>query len=307
MKKRLIVGLLISLLIVSVVLMSGCGTRKVIYNGNGHTGGSVPVDTTAYRAGQTVTVLDNTGGLVKSGQVFEGWNTQPDGGGTTYTAGQTFAMGTSDVILYAKWAYRVAYIYNSSDAGDVTAAAAFETLLDPVYPMDQIAVSSIVSTDFTQYALIVIGHNALSFSTDQTNAIQNSGLPVIGINRGGLSYFGKIGLNMKSENVASGSYTGLVVANEALSIWNSPNDLNVSSEQTVTIFNTTSQANVLYIGYLPASVLTIAYHVSQYPTSYATIAKEGSNLYWAFNGDASSFNETGNKLFLNAINYMING
>ena len=39
---------------------------KVIYNGNGNTTGSVPVDGNTYNAGDTVTVLGNTGGLGKS-------------------------------------------------------------------------------------------------------------------------------------------------------------------------------------------------------------------------------------------------
>lgn len=33
---------------------------KVTYNGNGNTGGSVPVDSTVYDKGETVTVLGNT-------------------------------------------------------------------------------------------------------------------------------------------------------------------------------------------------------------------------------------------------------
>ena len=37
----------------------------VTYFGNGNTGGTVPVDSTVYSSGNTVTVLDNTGSLVK--------------------------------------------------------------------------------------------------------------------------------------------------------------------------------------------------------------------------------------------------
>lgn len=78
-------------------------TLTVTYNGTGSTGGSVPVDSTHYQQGQTVTVLCNTGNLVDTGYSFEGWNTQPNGSGTTYTQGQTFTMGSANVTLYAMW------------------------------------------------------------------------------------------------------------------------------------------------------------------------------------------------------------
>ncbi len=61
------------------------------------------MDTTQYEAGQTVTVLGNSGNLVRAGYSFDGWNTQADGGGTTYQQGVEVTMGTADVALYAKW------------------------------------------------------------------------------------------------------------------------------------------------------------------------------------------------------------
>ena len=75
----------------------------VTYNGNGNTGGSVPTDSTTYKENDTVTVLGNTGSLVKTGWTFIGWNTQADGNGTPRSVDSTFNMGTSNVTLYAKW------------------------------------------------------------------------------------------------------------------------------------------------------------------------------------------------------------
>ena len=98
-------------------------TFTVTYNGNSNTGGSVPVDSTNYVQGQTVTVLGNTGNIVKTGYTFSGWNTQANGSGTTYTQAQTFAMGTANVTLYAKWTanptYTVTYNGNSNTGGSV--------------------------------------------------------------------------------------------------------------------------------------------------------------------------------------------
>ncbi|MBF0442172.1 MAG: InlB B-repeat-containing protein [Oligoflexales bacterium] len=76
----------------------------ITYDGNGHTGGTVPTDGAAYTVGQSITVLGNSGSLVKTGYVFGGWNTAAiAGSGTTYSPGQSFAMGTANVTLYAVW------------------------------------------------------------------------------------------------------------------------------------------------------------------------------------------------------------
>ena len=99
---------------------AGPATYTVTYNGNGSTGGSVPVDPATYQQGQTVTVLGNTGNLVKTGDSFSGWNTAAGGTGTAYTAGQTFTMGTANVTLFAQWPVTTnlgyAYVVNQYDA-----------------------------------------------------------------------------------------------------------------------------------------------------------------------------------------------
>lgn len=81
------------------------GTYRVTYFGNGNTGGIVPTDGNVYESGDTVTVMGNTGSLVKTGCNFAGWNTAADGSGANYIGGDTFSMGTSNVVLYAKWTY----------------------------------------------------------------------------------------------------------------------------------------------------------------------------------------------------------
>jgi hypothetical protein len=85
----------------------------VIYHANGATSGAVPVDATQYLPGATVTVPGNTGNLQRPGYGFAGWNTTAGGGGTTYTAGQTFGMGAADVHLYAQWLTNI-YVDGSS-------------------------------------------------------------------------------------------------------------------------------------------------------------------------------------------------
>jgi uncharacterized repeat protein (TIGR02543 family) len=78
-------------------------TYTVSYNGNGNHGGQPPVDPGSYETGAAVILLDNSGGLSKSGYTFSGWNTEPDGNGTTYSPGSELTMGTANIVLYALW------------------------------------------------------------------------------------------------------------------------------------------------------------------------------------------------------------
>ncbi|QJD85665.1 S-layer homology domain-containing protein [Cohnella herbarum] len=97
--------------------------KFVTYDGNGNTGGNVPTDGKSYSQGETVNVYGNTDALVKTRYTFAGWNTQADGTGTDYASGLSFRMGSSDVILYAKWEsnpkYTVTYNGNGSTGGSV--------------------------------------------------------------------------------------------------------------------------------------------------------------------------------------------
>lgn len=78
-------------------------TYTVTYNGNGNDDGSVPTDASSpYDAGATVTVLGNTGNLVKSGYLFAGWNTADNGSGEAYSAGETFDI-SANTTLCAQW------------------------------------------------------------------------------------------------------------------------------------------------------------------------------------------------------------
>jgi hypothetical protein len=79
----------------------------VTYNGNGNTGGTLPVDSNIYDPGAKVPVLANTGGLTLEGCTFAGWNTMADGRGKGYDplnrTPKFLIAGDKDVTLYAVW------------------------------------------------------------------------------------------------------------------------------------------------------------------------------------------------------------
>ena len=96
---------------------------NVIYDGNGNTSGSVPVDSILYNVGSLVIVRANTNGLVKDGFTFAGWNTMQDGSGKTLYANDKLSMDSSNMTLYAYWTqketFSVTYDPNGSTDGIV--------------------------------------------------------------------------------------------------------------------------------------------------------------------------------------------
>ena len=84
----------------------------IIYSGNGGTG-SMANQTIPYG---TPTPL-NTNTFTKNDAVFNGWNTAPDGTGTSYSDGQT-VTDIGNIVLYAQWqepTYKVTFNYGSEN------------------------------------------------------------------------------------------------------------------------------------------------------------------------------------------------
>ena len=76
---------------------------KVIYKGNGNTGGSVPVDNTNYAPNAPFTVA-GPGSLSQGSSPFFYWNTKADGSGTIFGPGNnTFPNQTTNLTLFAVW------------------------------------------------------------------------------------------------------------------------------------------------------------------------------------------------------------
>ena len=82
---------------------------KLTYDANG---GEGTIDSATGVAGESVTVAEN--GFIRNDYTFTGWNTQADGKGTAYKAGDTFTLTDKDTVLYAQWSK------NSGSAGTGT-------------------------------------------------------------------------------------------------------------------------------------------------------------------------------------------
>ena len=137
---------------------------RVTYDANGATSGSVPTDETVYNdENNTVTVLGNTGTLVKDCNNWGGWNTEEDGSGDTYQAGQTFTI-TSNTTLYAVWTART-HSYSLVKTGETQSIDFLEIYVneqeswqegDPIQCGQQVAVSVVLTDEENYYCTITV-------------------------------------------------------------------------------------------------------------------------------------------------------
>jgi len=104
--------------------------HAVVYDANGATSGTVPVDETLYLVNDPVTVMGNTGGLGLEDMLFGGWNTRADGSGTSYAEGQTLAMPGEELRLFARWTtpatYALSFDPNGATSGTAPAASSHQ-------------------------------------------------------------------------------------------------------------------------------------------------------------------------------------
>lgn len=100
--------------------------NQLTYNGNGNTGGTLPVDTKTYNPTQMITLL--AGAPTRTGYTFSGWALNSSGTGNVYNAGQKIEMGYSGITLYAKWTinqYTLTFSTNGAQKGNAPTAVTF--------------------------------------------------------------------------------------------------------------------------------------------------------------------------------------
>ena len=138
---------------------------SVTYDANDATDGTAPVDSNVYDPDATVTVLGNTGDLVRTGYEFDGWNTQADGNGTSYAENDTFDISASTT-LYAAWAgntYTVTFDKQGGTGGTGSIDATFGS------DMPSAAAPTRAGYLFSGYFTEVNGNGTQYYSADMSS------------------------------------------------------------------------------------------------------------------------------------------
>ncbi len=100
-------------------------TYQVLYDANADDAGGTVTDPKYYITGGEAMVLKNM--FTRPGYEFTGWNTEKNGAGTPYAAGDTITIENTDVTLHAQWRstaanYTVKHYRESLDGSGYTLA-----------------------------------------------------------------------------------------------------------------------------------------------------------------------------------------
>ncbi|PKM66753.1 MAG: hypothetical protein CVU95_09855 [Firmicutes bacterium HGW-Firmicutes-2] len=149
-------------------------TYTFTYNGNGNTGGAVPIDGTSYYSADIATVNGNTGNLVRTGYTFAGWNTLADGNGTSYGEDDTFVIGTSNVTLYAHW---TSIDYTDASLSGLTISSG---LLNPVFQLNERVFTVSVANNISSITVTPVDEDEqqATIKVNGVNATSGQAFPV---------------------------------------------------------------------------------------------------------------------------------
>ncbi len=191
----------------------------VTYLGNSNSTGTAPSIQT-FSSGGSVTI-SSQGSLLRDEYYFDGWNTQPSGGGTSYTAGTTYSA-SANLTLYAKWTPYVKYYIKSSATSALTNTANWTGYPDGTggnpsnFGSDKIFIlnNTANSTTFTTNgnwtvagALQIPEGKTLTISDNttltMTGEIFNSGTILSGGSNSTLSFEGTVTQNLGGTNTLS--------------------------------------------------------------------------------------------------------
>ena len=177
-------------------------TYTVTYDANGAESGTVPVDNNSYEKGQSVTVLGNSGGLAKTGYNFISWNLKPDGTGPSYAQGDTLAIGSADVTLYAKWNAKSWHVvgsagFSSGQPQDVSLA--IDSLGTPYVAFTNVSVAPYAATVMrytgggsTGWETVGSVHSGTGNDRYTSLALDSSDTPYVAYSDGGNSGHGTV-------------------------------------------------------------------------------------------------------------------
>ena len=254
--------------LICIIILIGCNDINntilnqsrygVQYNGNRNTSGHAPIDNNQYLLGEEATVLDQ-GSLYKSGYVFRNWNTNQQGNGIAFNAGDRVQIVSGNITLFAIWDAGNDSGYNNNNDygnGEVTVAELEITISSVTYSNNHQNRNAITPLENSNYSERTAYFTvAISGFTYDGNA-NNVGLmiqSVVGLSFNGHNHIGSASGGVKIFTVTV-TYNGITEF--------------ATGSATINIIGLTNLSGTSYV-YPRAEVSTTVYIIDGMATSRA--------------------------------------
>ena len=199
--------------------------------------------------------------------------------------------------LSSKAISNVAFIYST----DQVDANSFKSLLETSsYAVTLVPVANTVTTDYSSYDLIITSATAILTQT-QMDFLNAKNKPIIGISGGGYRSFGLLSLAIGSPNGMAGNENTMFVENPALTIYNSPTKINLSTGDSIKLFSVAKSTSPARMIYVPTATASIEGLLKYKPLYYSVLRQDKKYTFWGFSLSPASMTQEGKDLFVNVV------
>lgn len=195
--------------------------------------------------------------------------------------------------------------------GDTATANSFRSLLqDNGYIVDLMPLDAVPTINYTPYKAIILGPDTGTQGTwgdpqgNQANTLNQTTLPILGLEEGGASFFGLFGLPLGWQNAITGEGTSVTVVDPAHAVWVTPRAIPIPEDRIVQLYRGNSDF-VAISGQSPPAELSLIGRLPQDPLYYLIARYQTRYILWGYQDDPDEMTPAGQQLFINVVELLV--
>ena len=194
---------------------------------------------------------------------------------------------------------------------DTSTANAFRSLLqDNGYVVDLMPLDAAPTVNYDPYEVIILGPDTGNEGAwgdpqgNEANTLNQTLLPILGLEEGGASFFGLFGLPISWQNGITGEGTNITVVDPGNSVWITPHVIDIPDDQILSLYTANSDF-VAISGQTPPPELSLIARHPEDPAYYLIARYQDRFLLWGYENDPEEMTPAGQQLFINLVELML--
>lgn len=220
----------------------------------------------------------------------------------------TIVDNTTGVVVYGDATpysapFRVAFIYYKDDSAAKDYASILRSIGASLTP---IPMAEIPDVSLTPYRVLIVapdtGNGGEWGTADMVLKIQKSGVPVLGLGRGGISLFQQMGLSINWDHHWVNSNAGIYVMDLDHRIFMTPNDISIPKSRLLQLYERAVSVREEYGPSLSRQAIRLGR--SPEDNDHYSLVQEKNCIIWGFEGSPDQLTKIGAALFANVVAHL---
>jgi serine/threonine protein kinase len=194
---------------------------------------------------------------------------------------------------------------------DTSTANAFRSLLqDNEFVVDLMPLDAATTVNYEPYDVIILGPDTGNQGAwgdpqgNQANTLNQTLLPILGLEEGGASFFGLFGMPIGWQNSITGEGTNIAVVDPGYPAWTTPHAISIPEDRIVALYTANSDF-VAISGQAPPADLTLIGRHPQDPAYYLVARYQNRFILWGYENDPEDMTPAGQQLFVNIVELLV--